>query len=313
MVKSSRISAQRRKRRKGVGVTSSVSQMDIRRNHRDLSPAQKTTFVNAVLALKNDVDSVLHPGVQKRYDDFVEVHKNAMISGPAMIMPMPHGGPLFYPWHRILLRQFELALQAAANDTSITLPYWDWDFSGVSNPFTVDFIGGDGDLAQGGRVATGPFAYASGQFPIRLWDSGSGDPGLRREFGEDANSWLPTASDISAGKAKTPYSPGPSSFERVSEDVLHNPVHRWIGGNMDDATSPNDPVFFLHHTFLDKLWEEWKPQHPTVPPYSPTQGAPGYDLNSTLVFNASGQPSPWTGSWTVQQALTPAQLGYGYA
>src|SRR5215472_15459636 len=134
MIKSSRVSAsaQRRKKRKGVGVTSSASQMDIRRNHRDLSPAQKTTFVNAVLALKNDIDSVLHPGVQKRYDDFVEVHKNAMISGPAMIMPMPHGGPLFYPWHRILLRQFELALQAAANDTSITLPYWDWDFSGVS-------------------------------------------------------------------------------------------------------------------------------------------------------------------------------------
>jgi len=313
MVKSSRISARRRKKREGVGVTSSVSQMDIRRNHRDLSPAQKTTLVNAVLALKNDVDSVLHPGVQKRYDDFVEVHKNAMISGPAMIMPMPHGGPLFYPWHRILLRQFELALQAAANDTSITLPYWDWDFSGVSNPFTVDFLGGDGDLAQGGRVATGPFAYASGQFPIRLWDSGSGDPGLRREFGEDATSWLPTASDISAGKAKTPYSPGPSSFERVSEDVLHNPVHRWIGGNMADATSPNDPVFFLHHTFLDKLWEDWKPQHRTVPPYSPTQGAPGYDLNSTLVFNASGQPSPWSGSWTVQQALIPAQLGYSYA
>jgi hypothetical protein len=45
-----------------------------------------------VLALKNDVDSLLHPGAQKRYDDFVEVHKNAMISGPAMIMPMPHGG-----------------------------------------------------------------------------------------------------------------------------------------------------------------------------------------------------------------------------
>jgi len=43
--------------------------MDIRHNHRDLTPAQKTAFVNAVLTLKNDVDSVLHPGAQKRYDD----------------------------------------------------------------------------------------------------------------------------------------------------------------------------------------------------------------------------------------------------
>ena len=122
MVKSSRKSARRGKKQKGAGVTSSGGPIDVRRNHRDLSSAQKTAFVNAVLALKNDIDSVLHPGVQKRYDDFVEVHKNAMISGPAMIMPMPHGGPLFYPWHRILLRQFELALQAAAQDTSITLP-----------------------------------------------------------------------------------------------------------------------------------------------------------------------------------------------
>ena len=128
MVKSSRKSARRDQKRKGVGVTSSGGPIDVRRNHRDLSSTQKTAFVSAVLALKNDVDSLLHPGAQKRYDDFVEVHKNAMISGPAMIMPMPHGGPLFYPWHRILLRQFELALQAAANDTSITLPYWDWDF-----------------------------------------------------------------------------------------------------------------------------------------------------------------------------------------
>ncbi len=287
--------------------------MDVRQNHRDLSAAQKTALVNAILSLKNNVDSVLHPGAQNRYDDFVEVHKNAMVNGPAMIMPMPHGGPLFYPWHRILLRQFELALQAAANDPSITLPYWDWEYSGASNPFTPDFLGGDGDQAQGGRVTTGPFAYSAGQFPIRVWDDAAGDPGLKREFGEDSTSWLPTASETSAGLAKTPYTPGPSCFERVSEGVLHNPVHRWVGGNMADATSPNDPVFFLHHCHLDLLWERWKGQHSTSAPYVPAQGAPGLDLGSTLVFNAAGQPAPWAGSWTVQQALTPAGLGYSYA
>ena len=286
--------------------------MDIRHNHRDLSPAQKTAFVNAVLALKNSVDSVLHPGVQKRYDDFVEVHKNAM-TGPAMFEPMPHGSSLFYPWHRILLRQFELALQAAGNDSSIMLPYWDWNYSSTSNPFTPDFLGGDGDEAQGGRVTIGPFAFATGKFPVRVWDDPSGDPGLRREFGEDSTAWLPTSSDISACVAKTPYWPGPSGFESVSEGVLHNPVHRWVGGNMADASSPNDPVFFLHHAFLDMLWERWKQQHPTIPPYTPASGAPGRDLNATLVFNASREPSPWTQSWMVQQALDPHMLGYGYA
>jgi tyrosinase len=285
--------------------------VDARINHRDFSPARKSALVAALLTLKNDVDSLMHPGQQSRYDDFVEVHKNSMM-GPMMFEPMPHGSSLFYPWHRVLLRQFELALQAAAQDPSITLPYWNWDRTGANDPFTLDFLGGDGDAGQGGRVSTGPFAYSAGKFQVRVWDDASGDAGLRREFGEDATSWLPTDSEITAGLAKTPYWPGPSSFERVSEGVLHNPVHRWVGGNMADATSPNDPVFFLHHAFLDLLWERWKPLHPTLDPYLPVSGAPGRDPDSSLVFNAPGAPAPWPGTWTVRQTLDPATLGYVY-
>ena len=285
--------------------------VNTRVNHRELSGAQKKAFVDAVLALKNDVDSVLHPGHQKRYDDFVEIHKNAMV-GPGMFHPMPHGTPLFFPWHRVLLRQFELALQKVANDPTIALPYWDWEMSGASNPFTANFLGGDGDAADGNRVTTGPFAHGAGKFPIRVWDTAHGDPALRREFGDDASSWLPTPTDVASGLAKTPYSPAPSSFERVAEGVLHNPVHRWVGGNMADATSPNDPVFFLHHAFLDLLWERWKKQHPGSAPYLPTSGAPDFDLESTLVFSAPSKPKPWSGSWMVKETVDPTNLGYTY-
>lgn len=287
---------------------------DIRGNQRDLTADQKAAFVKAVLALKNDVDSVLHPGAQKRYDDFVEIHKNAMVPGPAMIMPMPHNGPLFFPWHRVLLRQYELDLQRAVNDPSITLPYWDWGHVDGDNPFTVDFLGGDGDQAQGGQVTTGPFAFSAGNFPVRVWDDdGPGNPALLREFGEDPTSWLPTSAETASALGKIPYYPGPKAWEQVAEGVLHNPVHRWVGGNMADATSPNDPVFFLHHCYLDKLWEQWKTQHPTLPPYVPTSGGHGIDVNSTLVYNAAGQPAPWDGEWTVQQTINPSDLGYGYA
>jgi tyrosinase len=282
-----------------------------RANHKDLDDTQKKALVKAILALKNNIDSLLHPGKQKRYDDFVEIHKNAM-TGPSMFHPMPHGTSLFFPWHRVLLRQFELSLQAASNDPSISLPYWDWNMSGSSSPFSSDFLGGDGDASQGHRVVNGPFAYSAGKFPIRVWDAKKGDPGLRREFGDDATSWLPSASDVAAGLAKTPYWPGPSCFERVAEGVLHNPVHRWIGGNMADATSPNDPVFFLHHAYLDLLWEQWKTQHPTEDPYLPASGSAGYDLDSTLVFNAQNKPAPWNGTWTVRQTLNPPDLGYSY-
>jgi tyrosinase len=186
------------------------------------------------------------------------------------------------------------------------------EHSGSGNPFTPNFLGGDGDSAQKGRVTTGPFAYSAGNFEVRVWDKSTGDAGLRREFGDDATAKLPTAIDISAGLAKAPYSPGPNSFEQVSEGALHNPVHRWVGGNMADATSPNDPIFFLHHAYLDLLWERWKQQHPTSAPYTPKSGVPGFDLTSTLVFNNSKNPAPWNGSWTVQQTLSSDALGYTY-
>lgn len=285
--------------------------MDKRPNHKDMTAAKKKKFVKAVLKLKNTVDSVLHPGQQKRYDDFVEVHKNAM-GGPAMFMPMPHGGPLFFPWHRVLLRQFELALQKAVNDTSVTIPYWDWDMTGANSPFTAAFLGGDGDAAQNNRVHNGPFSFSNGDFEIRVWDDATGDKGLRREFGDDPTAWLPTSSDIASGLGRTPYKGGSGAFEAVAEGVLHNPVHRWIGGNMADATSPNDPVFFMHHAFLDRMWEDWKTQHPTLDPYLPKISGGGLGLNATLVFNAPGQPAPWTGTWTVNQVITPSSLGYTY-
>ena len=28
------------------------------------------------------------------------------------------------------------------------------------------------------------------------------------------------------------------------------------------GTSPNDPCFFLHHCFVDKIWAEWQAAHP---------------------------------------------------
>ena len=57
--------------------------MNTRKNHANMSTPEKAAFISAVLALKNKVDSVLRPGKMKRYDDFVLVHKNAMM-GPDM-------------------------------------------------------------------------------------------------------------------------------------------------------------------------------------------------------------------------------------
>jgi tyrosinase len=34
-------------------------------------------------------------------------------------------------------------------------------------------------------------------------------------------------------------------------------VHVWIGGDMSPSTSPNDPVFYLNHCNIDRIWEKW--------------------------------------------------------
>uniref|UniRef100_A0A914C941 Tyrosinase copper-binding domain-containing protein n=1 Tax=Acrobeloides nanus TaxID=290746 RepID=A0A914C941_9BILA len=37
--------------------------------------------------------------------------------------------------------------------------------------------------------------------------------------------------------------------------------HHYIGGDLEDSpTATNDPMFLLHHGFVDLLWELWKQQ-----------------------------------------------------
>lgn len=38
---------------------------------------------------------------------------------------------------------------------------------------------------------------------------------------------------------------------------MHNQVHVWVGGDMGPATSRNDPVFYLNHCIVDRIWEAW--------------------------------------------------------
>ncbi len=51
------------------------------------------------------------------------------------------------------------------------------------------------------------------------------------------------------------------SMRKYLERRLHNPVHAMIGGQMYTGSSPNDPVFFLHHCNVDRLWDLWQRHH----------------------------------------------------
>ncbi len=103
-------------------------------------------------------------------------------------------------------------------------------------------------------------------------------------------SFLPTAAQVATGLAMTVYdmppwdntveSPGVpyasrTTFRNYMEGhigavdaqgnpvgtMMHGRVHNWVGGNMLSSSSPNDPLFWMHHANLDRIWAEWQDLH----------------------------------------------------
>ena len=305
----------------------------MRKNQALLARAEKTAFVNAVLALKQE-PSVLHPQDRSfsRYDDFVEVHLNAMM---VMMNNQPswaHQGPVFGPWHRALLRQLELELQKI--DAQVEIPYWDWTRSDsrsrTSSLWRDDFLGPDGRVSgpQAGKVMSGPFAFDAGNWPIRAKDRSDAPDYLIRRLGRAADArTLPTTAAVNAALTTRPYDTAPwedstrdrndptewRGFRIQLEIPLHNLVHRWVGGNMVDMTSPNDPVFWLHHCNIDRLWAEWQVRHPDEELYLPAIGAPaGQNLNEPMFFNLPGERAPWRERFTPSAVLDHHVIGVRY-
>jgi tyrosinase len=303
--------------------------MNLRKNQSSLSASEREAFISAILELK-EKPSLLRPGDRNfgRYDDFVQVHYNAMMP-PMMSPPQPgwaHQSVVFAPWHRVLLLKLEKELQAI--DPSVTIPYWDWtkDSTPTSSLWSANFLGGNGKGKEG-KVVDGPFSGASKKWPIRVKDD-SGDPDyLRRQMMADPSAKsLPSDADQAKVLAMTPYDTTPwedaaraenpaawKGFRPHLEVDLHNLVHRWIGGNMVDMTSPNDPVFWLHHCNCDRLWAIWQLEHPKELPYLPSSGAAvGHNLNDIMIFHLPNEVAPWEGNYRPYDVLDHQALGVAY-
>lgn len=282
--------------------------MQARKDQRMLTPEERSRFVGAVLALKK----------QGLYDPFVKTHMDAH---DRMV---PHGGPAFLPWHRQFVLLFEQALQRV--DSSVTVPYWDWSVDGSTSaaPWTDDFMGGNGGPAE--VVTTGPFAFVNG-WRLNVLSPTKPRQELTRNLGNETQ--LPTADDMRTVLDEVPYYVKPwQAFAKMMPNTppatqpsfcnllegnygpgrIHNRVHNWVGGEMMRlATSPNDPIFWLLHSNIDRVWVQWQQKHQTEQ-YHPT-GVGGE--NSPMNQNLRDPLWPWT--------VTPADvwshnaLGYEYA
>ncbi|MCO4879158.1 tyrosinase family protein [Paraburkholderia caribensis] len=144
----------------------------------------------------------------------------------------PHKQPYFLAWHRGYLYYLERQIRLVSGDVGFTLPYWDW----FTNPHV----------------------------PAEFTDQASGNP----LYCPRLNTNVYSALDLSPWASSTVnFQRGTvNSFEEKFETAPHNPVHNIIGNAMATMQSPRDPIFYLHHANVDRLWHAWAlPDGRTMP------------------------------------------------
>jgi tyrosinase len=234
----------------------------VRKNQKSLTPLEWARFIGAIEALAES--GIPSP----TYAEFVDVHNQSMTTHMGHTWGAHtmggHDGRNFLTWHREYLAKLEARL--ATVNPLVTIPYWDW----VNDRAIPPELSDPADLAAWGITRGATFNGAA--LPSGAW----------------INSVLATG--------VTP--PDFTAFSGALESP-HNTVHVLVGGTMQTATSPADPLFWLHHAFIDKLWADWQL------------------ANVGAMFNPPNtaetlQPPPIL-TRTVNQVLSTQALGYVYA
>ncbi len=143
-----------------------------------------------------------------------------------------HGNARFLPWHRIYLVRMEELLQTI--DPTVCIPYW-----------------------KSSQEQAFPSWLQSFSPTVNLM---SGPHTVTRNIGAFAT--LPDAVAVAGAMANGTF----NSFAPALEGV-HNSGHVWVGGSMSSVpTAPADPVFWMHHCEIDRIWAKWQADHPAENP-----------------------------------------------
>ena len=181
-------------------------------------------------------------------------------------MHMQHTNARLLPWHRVFLYLFEEALHNYHPD--VCVPYWDW--TRPEEQHFPDWL-----------VGVLPTVHT----PTRTIN-------VIRSPGPDG-----VLASIAAG---TPSAMAKTTYDTFTSPIngIHGSVHIWVGGTMSDASiSPADPVFWLHHANLDRLWWVW-------------YNSPAGNHQNPGLTGADAVMDPWT--YTEADVRNIATLGYTY-
>ena len=233
----------------------------IRKNANALTPGERDRFIAAFAQLNNQ-------GLG-RFTDFRDMHTNVS-------SPQAHGAPGFLPWHRAYLLDLERELQAI--DPSVALHYWRFDRPSP-NIFTRDFLGVSDPIGTVQFNPTNPLQFwvtdgVQGINRRPFFNTSAAPPGLRTE-----------AQTIALGTTYPNF--------RIMEGNPHGSAHTSFGGSISSiGTAARDPLFFLLHCNVDRLWAKWQQQNNR---FNPAQAASYDGSGNPIGHNLPDTMWPWNG------------------
>ena len=191
----------------------------------------------------------------------------------------------FLPWHRMFVAQFESIIQATLNDKTFALPYWDY----TANASIPDQFRQQKDPQW--APLFNPRGMGVNNKPVN-----DGDP-------IDTTTYLTQLMNSALCEQNYNQSGDIQGFCLDLDSGLHGTVHGDIGGQMGSVpTAGNDPIFWMHHCNIDRLWASWNATKGQNPP-------DGNFLKQAFTFaNSAGQSS----SLIVKAYLDIKPLGYSY-
>lgn len=165
-----------------------------------------------------------------------------------------HGSWYFLPWHRGYLFAFEEIVAAKVKELTgddWALPYWNYFDEGNAKARSVPEAFLADTLPDGEPNPLKKYPRRAGLTQLPQTDP--------REFGLEAmkeDDFQVGSLGFGGGETGDFLHAGRMTGEL--EGNPHNPVHRWVGGFMGDSRLAGlDPLFWLHHCNIDRLWEAW--------------------------------------------------------
>lgn len=207
-----------------------------RRNQSKLGNTQKEQFIKAF-------ETIIKNG---QFADLVSIHSDAYRNRIHTERTDLETNPRFLPWHRVFLYELEFRLNSTPEgNSSIRIPYWDWTVDRVFPEWLTKFKPIVKDVPVFPAPPTPPVPVVR-TITVERSIGKAINPRSGRPFE------LPTKDQTDSLKSYTDF----IDFTAYLES-LHGLPHIWVGGTMGTYVSPADPVFWLHHSNIDRLWSLW--------------------------------------------------------